>query len=224
MDLRIQNMESVAEITTLIKRAYWLINLRWIATACVAGGIFISSNILTVSLKEGHLYFLAGLLAAYNATMLVMLNYYSKKSGDSFIIEIKRLINIQIFVDLLMLTVLLHFSGGIENPFVFYYAFHMIIASIILSGKESYFHATSAIIFFGSLLFLEYVGFLPHHCLKGFIEHCNFQSGRYVLGMYFVFATALYLMVYMANYVSTILKQTEQSLLKANKALCQKDR
>ncbi|MFA6426271.1 MAG: HAMP domain-containing sensor histidine kinase, partial [Phycisphaerae bacterium] len=41
---------------------------------------------------------------------------------------------------------------------------------------------------------------------------------------YFVFATALYLMVYMANYVSTILKQTEQSLLKANKALCQKDR
>ena len=217
-------MESVVETTTFIKRAHWLIKLRWIAAACVAGGVFFSSNILSVSLKEGHLYFIAGLLVVYNATMLWMLNNYSKKGGDSSIVAVKRLINIQIFIDLLILTILLHFSGSIENPFVFYYAFHMIIASILLSEKESYFHAASAITFFGLLLFLEYAGFLPHHCLNGFIEHCNFQSGYYVLGVYFVFATALCLMVYMANYVSTMLKRTEQSLLKANKALCQKDR
>ena len=217
-------MESVVETTTFIKRAHWLIKLRWIAAACVAGGVFFSSNILSVSLKEVHLYFIAGLLAVYNATMLWMLNNYSKKGGDSSIVAVKRLINIQIFIDLLILTILLHFSGSIENPFVFYYAFHMIIASILLSEKESYFHAASAITFFGLLLFLEYAGFLPHHCLNGFIEHCNFQSGYYVLGVYFVFATALCLMVYMANYVSTMLKRTEQSLLKANKALCQKDR
>jgi len=217
-------MEPVAEITTLVKRTYWLIKLRWIAVVCVAGGTFFSSNVLTIGLNEGSLYSIAGLLAVYNATMLGMLKHYSKKSDDSCIVAVKRLINIQIFIDLLILTVLLHFAGGIENPFVFYYAFHIIIASILLSGKESYFHATSAITFFGLLLFLEYKGILPHHCLSGFIEHCNFQNGYYVLGTYFVFTTTLYLMVYMANYVSTLLKRTEQSLLKANKALCQKDR
>ena len=217
-------MEPVSEITTLVKRVHWLIKLRWIAAVCVAGGTFFSSNVLTISLNEGSLYSIAGLLAVYNAAMLGMLKHYSKKSDDSFIVAVKRLINIQIFIDLLILTILLHFAGGIENPFVFYYAFHIIMASILLSEKESYFYATSAITFFGLLLFLEYRGILPHHCLSGFIEHCNFQNGYYVLGTYFVFTTTLYLMVYMANYVSTLLKRTEQSLLKANKALCQKDR
>src|SRR3972149_9304066 len=105
------DMEPISETTALINRAHWLIKLRWIATVCVAGGTFFSSNVLNVSLKEWPLYFIAIFLAIYNATMLGTLNHYSTKNNGTSFGTIKRLINIQIFVDLLILTVLLHFAG-----------------------------------------------------------------------------------------------------------------
>jgi hypothetical protein len=44
----------------------------------------------------------------------------------------------------MMLTYFVHFVGGLENPFIFYFIFHMVIASILLSQKAAYLQATSA--------------------------------------------------------------------------------
>jgi len=79
--------------------------------------------------------------------------------------------------DLLILTVLLHFSGGIENPFVFYFMFHMIIASILLSERESYLQATFAVLVFGFMVLFEYLQIIPHYCLRGFVPHCLHRDG-----------------------------------------------
>ena len=41
-------------------------------------------------------------------------------------------------LDALALTVLLGFSGGIENPIAFFYIFHVALAGILLSRRLCY--------------------------------------------------------------------------------------
>jgi signal transduction histidine kinase len=156
--------------------------------------------------------------------VLLLLKHFTKNNREVSGSAVKKIINFQISADLLILTVLLHFSGGIENPLVFYFIFHMIIASILLSVRESYLQATIAVLFFGLLILLEYLQVLDHYCLQGFVVRCLYRDGLYVLGTYFVFTTALYLAVYMASYIATRLRQAEQAHIEANVLLREKDR
>lgn len=216
-------MEPVSENIRLLKRAYWLIKLRWIAIVFVCSATYVSSHLLKIELHDLALYSIAIFLALYNLTVFLILNRYTKKGNEVSIAAIKKIINVQISTDLLILTVLLHFSGGIENPFVFYFIFHMIIASILLSLWDSYLQATFAVLVFGLLVLLEYLQLIPHYCLRGFAPNCLQRNKIYILGTFFVFATALYLAVYMASYISVRLKRTERDYMQANILLQEKD-
>jgi hypothetical protein len=247
-------MEPIPENIRLLKGAYWLAKLRWIAIVYVVVGTYVSRHILAIDLNEVALYVIAALLVVYNITVLVLLNRLMRAdqqvpckavnkivSAYNIIVwvllnrftkidpqvsckSVKRIINLQICTDLFLLTVLLHFSGGIENPLVFYFIFHMIIASILLSMRESYLQATFAVCLFGLLVLLEYKQLIPHYCLTGFVPHCLRQDKLYVLGTFFAFTTAVYLAVYMANYIAIRLKHTEHAYRQANMMLQEKDR
>jgi signal transduction histidine kinase len=217
-------MEPDSQNTRLIKRAYWLIRLRWVATVCAGGGTWFCGNVLAIELQSFALYGIASLLALYNAVMLLLLSHFAKANTQTSSSPVKKIINFQVSADLLILTVLLHFSGGIENPFVFYFMFHMIIASILLSERESYLQATFAVLVFGFMVLFEYLQIIPHYCLRGFVTHCLHRDGLYVLGTFIVFTTAMYLAVYMASYIATRLKQAEQAYKDANTLLLEKDR
>jgi signal transduction histidine kinase len=217
-------MEPVPENIRLLKGAYWLANLRWIAIVYVVVGTYVAHKILGVGLHDVALYVIAGLLVVYNITVLALLNRLMKVDQQVPCKAVKRIINFQICTDLLLLAVLLHFSGGIENPLVFYFIFHVIIASILLSTRESYLQATFAVCLFGFLVLLEYEQFIPHYCLTGFVPRCLAHEKLYVLGTFFVFTTAVYLAVYMANYIAIRLKHTEYAYRQANIMLQEKDR
>lgn len=216
-------MEPVSENIRLLKRAYWLIKLRWIAIVFVGSATYVSSHLLKIELHDLALYSIAIFLALYNLTVFLILKRHTIKSNELSIAAIKKIINVQISTDLLILTILLHFSGGIENPFVFYFIFHMIIASILLSLWDSYLQATFAVLVFGLLVLLEYLQLIPHYCLRGFAPNCLQRNKIYILGTFFVFATALYLAVYMASYISVRLKRTERDYMQANMLLQEKD-
>jgi signal transduction histidine kinase len=217
-------MEPSLENARLVNRAHWLIGLRWIAIVCVVAGTYFSSEILGIELQAFALYGIGMLLAVYNVIVLLLLKRFTKNDHDVPCPAVKKIINLQILADLSILALLLHFSGGIENPFVCYFIFHMIIASILLSVRESYLHATFAVLLFGLLVLLEYLQLIGHYCLKGFVIRCLHRDGLYVLGRFFVFATALYLVVYMASYIAVRLKRAEQAYREANTLLEKKDR
>ncbi len=208
----------------LAKRAYWLIQLRWIAAISVAAGTYVGRWLLGVAVQSVALYSLAILLALYNMAILLVLNRYSKVNAGRNGAAIGRIVNFQICADLLILTVLLHFSGGIENPFVFFFIFHMIIASILLSVRESYMHAAFAVLLFGLLVLLEYLGLVEHHCLEGFVVGCSRQDAHFVLVTFFVFAVTVFLVVYMASYIAVRLRDAEQAAREAHAQLLEKDR
>ncbi len=217
-------MEPVSQNARLANRALWLVKLRWIATGCLCAGIFFFGNVLGISMNQIGLYCLVVLLAGYNLVMLWLLRRIAGKLSEVPYSAVERIINFQICADLIILTILLHFSGGIENPFVFYFVFHMIIASILLSVHESYLQATFANLLFGLLILLEYKGKIDHYCLEGFVPDCVAHDGFYVLGTFFVFTTVLYLVVYMASYIAERLRRAERSQKQANVLLVEKDR
>jgi len=217
-------MEPVPEDIRLLQGAYWLTRLRWVAVVCIPLGTYVSGNLLGIALREVALYAVATLLFIYDVAVLVMLDHAVKEGLQVSPRTVKRIIHLQICADLILLTVLLHFSGGIENPLVFFFIFHMVIASILLSKRESYAQATFAVLIFGLLVLLEHKGPLKHYCLTGFVPHCLQESTLYVVGTFGVFCTAVYVAVYMANYIAIRLKRTEHAYKDANVMLQEKDR
>lgn len=205
-------MESTPERMNAVKRAYWLIRLRWVGILGVLLATFVGSSLLGVSLAQIALYVTAALLACYNAAIWWWTKRSARDDEDSAAAGVSRLVKLQIYVDLAFLTLLLHFSGGIENPFMFFFIFHMIIASILLSLRESYAQAAFAVLLFGLMVLLEHLEMVPHYCLQGFVSQCSQHKPLYVLGTWLVFAATLFLAVYMASDIVRRRRQAEQAL------------
>ena len=217
-------METLLQTTNLVKRAYWLVRLRWIGIAGLVMAIFFSSEVLDVKLPVSKLYFFAGIVAVYNFLLFDLLRYFTWGDKEPSREVASRIITFQISFDLLILTTILHFSGGIENPFFFFFVFHMIIASILLSQLQSYLQAVLAVILFGGLVFLEYSGKLTHYHLDGFGAVNIYRNGLFVFGTVFVFSATLLLVVYMTNSISQQLQKQQDSYEQANAQLREQDR
>jgi nitrogen-specific signal transduction histidine kinase len=217
-------MKLVSHNARLVRRAYWLIKLRWIAIVGTYAAIFIADNVLDVSVQSIPLYCSTTTLILENIISLLLLKRLLKTKNTYVFTSIKRIIHFQISVDLLILAILLHYSGGIENPFIVYFVFHMAIASILLPVRESYLQATFAVCLLSLLALLEYKGIVPHYCLEGFVTYGMHSNGFHVFGIIVVLASTFYLIVYMTSDISTQLRKQEEAYWQANIQLKQKDR
>ncbi len=113
----------------------WFIRMRWIACliAAILTIVFIEALGYLEARVLGPLAATIGALALSNVAYTLLLRWRSAP---------RRLPIIQIVADLLILTLLLHFSGGIENPLAYTYIFHVIIAGIMLRPRQC--HAVAA--------------------------------------------------------------------------------
>ena len=192
-------MKLISYNARLLRRAYWLIALRWVAIVGTCMVIFAADRLLKVSVQSTQLYCATAFLILENIISLMLLRRIIKRKTETISSSIRRIIHFQISTDLLILTILLHYSGGIDNPFIIYFVFHMSIASILLSVRESYLQATFAVCLLSLLGLLEYQGIIPHYCLDGFITHGERLNGLYVFGTIGALASTFYLVVYMSS-------------------------
>ncbi|MBN1127002.1 MAG: HAMP domain-containing histidine kinase [Sedimentisphaerales bacterium] len=216
-------MEEVLEQASLARRAHWLVKLRWLAIAFLVGAVFVARRIFNIHLHEQALYILAGVILVYNAMLYVALRRTDRHTTEQMGTTLNRILFLQSSADLFFLTAILYFSGGIENPFSFYFMFHMIISSTLLSRVQSYMQATMAVVLFGLLLLLDYQGVITHYPLRGFAPEGLHTDGRFVLGYWFVFTTTVYLVVYLATSIVAQLRKQQARYRNANEQLQQKD-
>lgn len=189
----------------LVKQIAWLARLRWIAI----GGVFVTVGIawwLDVIDQPLPLYLIAVFMLLYNFEPQL----YSKHVSKKRLVSIKRHACTHILLDLFSLTALIHFSGGVENPFIFYFVFHLVIASIILSKKVSYVLATLNTALLSSVIFLEYFEILPHHHLNNFLPMALWQHPIYVASVLFVFTSTLFFSVYLATTITDTARAREE--------------
>ena len=181
--------------TELIKRIRWLVNLRWIAITGVLLTVSIASWGLHIIDNPTPLYIIAALMTLYNFESQI----YPKHLTEKPLVSIQWHAGRHIILDLFSLTALLHFSGGVENPFIFYFIFHLVIASILLSKKVSYILATLNTILLSALILLEYYHILPHFHLQNFLPETLWRNPIYISSVLFVFTSTLFFSVYLAT-------------------------
>jgi signal transduction histidine kinase len=215
-------MRGVAD-DNLVRRAYWFIRIRWIAAATVVLVTFVASRVFSIPIEAGALYAIAVLLAAYNLAFLIHLRRLGSGHRPLPTETVYRTAALQISLDLLSLGALIHFSGGVENPFLFYFIFHMIIASILLSRRAAFLQACLAVSVFTGVAVLEYAGVLPHYCLDGFVGGTQHDNPLFVAGTSFVLASTVFAAVYMASSVASALREREAALAETNKLLVEHD-
>ncbi|MBN2105730.1 HAMP domain-containing histidine kinase [bacterium] len=210
----------------LDERLRWLIFIRWFAAAGVFFVVLGTRYLLKIELDLLSLFIGNAILLAYNSG----LNFINKKlirrrgQPDWFPMA-TRIAKLQISTDLFLLAYFIHFSGGLENPFIFYFIFHMVIASMLLSNRAAYFQATLAVFLLTAIAVMECTGILRHHHLEGFFPYPSSPlSPQYFIGVLIIIASTLYITVFLATSIVNRLRKGERSLLLANERLSIQDK
>jgi signal transduction histidine kinase len=141
----------------LVEQILWLIRLRWIAVCCLVAAGAVASVVFPVLTSAAPIYVCTGVLLLCNIVYFLSATKESVEAGPRDVV----LGMVQLEADLVILTAVLHFAGGVVNPFVLYYIFHVIIATIILPRHLSYAVGLTAIVLFGALAVIELNGSSP---------------------------------------------------------------
>jgi signal transduction histidine kinase len=116
----------------------------------------------------------------------------------------------------------MHFTGGIENPFVFFYLAHTIAASILLPQRRAYALATLALLAITLLVLLEYYGVIPHVNLVGFVLDTRYKDTSRVVGVLVALATLVYGCTYVITAVSGELRRRQKEMVKLRDQVLEK--
>jgi signal transduction histidine kinase len=212
--LRVEELsfEYTPEEATLIQRIRYFSNFRWIAATGVAVLALFANSVLRIGFSTLPVYIIAVGIALYNLIFWFQATGLASEDTSDLAGKARRFAAVQSVVDLLALTVLIHFTGGVENPLIFYFVFHITVASILLPYREAYSLATLAVMLLCSLIGLEYFGVIPHVHLEGFISPDLYRQESYILAVIFIFATVLYVSTYMASSIARELRERQREV------------
>lgn len=199
---------------SLADQTLWLISLRWVAVSLVVIGTLIGTYLFPMLLDPLPLYATAMVLLACNLAYVIAAR--SDRHGRQR--STVALATVQIEVDLLVLTAVLHFSGGVANPFFLFYVFHVIIATIILPRNLSFAVGLTAIALFGLLAVNELNAgtILGHYPFQLSAGGGLWRNPVYGLATFVAFACTVMIAQYLTHII--IVRMTAKELEAAEKS------
>ncbi|MBI3990564.1 MAG: PAS domain-containing protein [Candidatus Omnitrophica bacterium] len=198
----------------LEKRLGWLVRLRWVAISSVLLTIFVTSNIFRILSPYSvfALALIAAAMAGYNLIFSYLLKKVHAPKAHAFA---------QVLLDLVSLTLMLHFSGGIENPFFAFFVFHVIIGSILLEKYEAYFIGLVTCFLFCGMVILESRGIISHYSFLKVYQSDIFTFQPYIFGILFAFVATTLFSVYFTTTIMENLRQRKVELQRTGELLAQ---
>jgi signal transduction histidine kinase len=203
----------------------WLqvfVTVRWITILGIIVATLVASKVLNIGFPTVAAYGVSIFVALCNLLLLYQARRLRKMPADLVIRRARVWGTVHLLLDLLAFIVLLHFTGGIENPFVFYFVLHIIGASIILHYRVVYLLATAKIVAVLLLVGLEYAGAIPHVNLVGFASPALYQQGSYITAVLIVLGSALFATAYMATTVAGELRKRQREVVNLSQRLLKK--
>ncbi len=193
--------------------ARWLVSLRWLACASVFVVIWLTSTWLGLIANPLPLYVVGCALLGYNVLFRL-----SQRNWASAERDVQRSIFLQITFDLVALTLLLYFSDLSRNPFLFFFVFHMIIASMYLHGWTPYFIAALATTLVGAVMLLEYLEVIPVYPLR-FTAARQPLEPMHLVGLFVAFASTLWITVYFTTSIHRYVDRAHAEIRQKEKML-----
>lgn len=183
----------------------WLIGLRLLlAVVFLATAAFLQLQAMP-PFPLTPLYILVGLTFFLSLLYLFLLKWIRNRT---------LLCHLQLSLDLLLATALVHYTGGIESAFSFLYLFIVLAAGTLLGKKPSLLWASLSSILYGALMDLTFYGLLPQ---AFFMPQGSGRLAGYVLFQVSIHIAAFFLVALLSSHLAerlgeVKLKLEEQSL------------
>lgn len=185
---------------------FGLILIRLVAiTSLIVSAVIIQYS-TSIFLPLSPFYYL--ILGSYFLSLIYFLLYFW---GKNYTLQTY----LQIFFDLLLITALVYFSGGLNGSFYFLYIFGIIAAAVILSSRAAFITAALAAIAFGLLVDLMYFNIIPYFSPDQYME----WSFGHVIYSIFLAWSIFFVIAFLTNYLVNNLKRAKEQLRLAKKEL-----
>ncbi|MCP4201479.1 MAG: HAMP domain-containing histidine kinase [bacterium] len=162
-------MQALTLPPEFLERLRWFEKLRWLA----AGGLA-AASLLGDLLELPHLWpsllIVAVIVGAYNFCF----HFFLRKQRESYSDTRLKVLGItEILLDLTMLLVTVHFTGGLASPALIFFVFHMAIGTTMLSTRTMYEIAAGACAGAAALHLAESYGLLARQTLDPAAPACG---------------------------------------------------
>jgi signal transduction histidine kinase len=150
-------------VASLKERLAWLINLRWISILALLFCVPVADEMFGFKIGFDEIINIAVILLAINILYFFVARHFPFRN------EYQELafLELQILVDLLIISLVIHYSGGIGNPFYFLYLVQVILSGIIFPGKFlPYFNAIIAALLLTVWTVLEHLFMVDRYLLR----------------------------------------------------------
>ena len=193
------------KLTEHQKRVLWFVRIRWGAIIIMAAVLLISKYIGNLNIAVRPALIIIALAAAYNLIypfIIRRFRYFSSSQLSAYI---------RMLFDLLVVTSLIHFTGGIESSFSFLYPLEVSTVALFGFTTLAYFVALNAAIFFAVTCRLEAAFLLPHYRTIN-LPGTLFLSPAYI----YIYAVSIFLfsclMIYMVSYLADKFKEKQREI------------
>lgn len=154
----------------------WLVRLRWLAIVSILAAILFARQVEWIEHLTVPLIGVAALLV-FNFWCYATTCRHMNRGQDA-----RRLLwtlFLQLEVDLLALTFLVHATGGVENPFVLMYVFPVALAAILLPRRMAMLICGSAILLYLAMIAGELVESRSHRPFPGHLDELASGNNDY---------------------------------------------
>ena len=211
--------EHTPEEETLVMRLRVFTTMRWVAILGVIIVTLVARYIFHIGFPTLPVYIICVFMALYNLVLIWQVRGLGKLPPDRVIHRTRQYVYVHILLDMFALIVLLHFTGGMENPFIFFFVFHIVLASIGLNYRMVYLLSTIAIAMVSLLFGLEYAGIIPHVNLEGFVLPTRYQDPSRILAELVALAVLLYGTTYVTTAIAGELRKRQRQVVELRERL-----
>jgi signal transduction histidine kinase len=214
----------------VLLRLNWFIRLRWLFVAVALGVLAVERFALPHAVRPWPLLVVVLGVAAINVAWIFaarLLHQHvsaadagpeTQRSGQVFA-------NAQVSADLFLLTCILHYTGGVENPMSVFYLFHVAISGLLLRPRYALLQSGWAVLLYAVMAGAELQGWLGHYALLPHLGALGlFEHREYTFVLVAVIICAVFGTLYFTLRIARLVDAHDAELMQANAALEQSRR
>jgi len=201
----------------LVESVAWLIRLRWIASIGVIIAILFVAMSFHLKFPIVPLLTIGIIVFLYNIVFYLTDRHFKKTNAP--IGSYRKLAYVQVGFDWVAMILLIHYSGGIESPILFFLIFHIIITSFFFPQVTAFGFTILAILLLSLISVLEYYSILPHHAVGGYLDYPLYRNELYLIGILVFFAFTCLIAVFLVTSIQKRLRQHEEEIILLTESL-----
>lgn len=207
----------------LIEHIYWYCRFRWIVTSVLLFfGIISFIDDLFKNLNMRHdLYWPFAI-----AGTAIIINLLFKLHADRLRLSghvSSLIINMwtQILLDLVILTIVVHYVGSLDTVISFAYLFHTVLSCIFFSRRQSLLVITFSSILFISCVALEFTGIVPPSSIYSNASYIHRVAPdlQTVVIQISMILSIWFVVWYLVSYISNLVRERDYELCTTNQRL-----